>query len=89
MTQKFDPYENVFAERINRILKQEFDISNNRLHKDEAKKITKRSIRIYNEIKLHFSCKLMAPNQAHLKGKFDFHKWGNFSITEHWNYFFF
>ena len=85
MTQKYDPYENAIAERINGILKQEFDISDNRLDKDEVKKLTKRSIKIYNEMRPHFSCKLMTPNQAHLKGKFKYKKWGNFSITEIWN----
>lgn len=85
MTQKYDPYENAIAERINGILKQEFDISNHRLHKDEVKKITKNSINIYNKLRPHFSCNLMTPNQAHLKGKYDYKKWGNFSITEFWN----
>ena len=38
-----------------------------------------------NEMRPHFSCNLMTPNQAHLEGKFDYKKWGNFSITEIWN----
>ena len=85
MTQKYDPYENAIAERVNGILKQEFDISNHKLHKDEVKKITKNSINIYNHLRPHFSCNLMTPNQAHLNGKFDYKKWGNFSINEIWN----
>jgi len=85
MTQQYDPYENAIAERINGILKQEFDISNNRLHKDEVKRVTINSINIYNNFRPHFSCNLMTPQQAHLNGKFKYKKWGNFSITEHWN----
>lgn len=85
MTQKYDPYENAIAERINGILKHEFDISNSRLHKDEAIRVVTNSINIYNNLRPHFSCKLMTPQQAHLKGKFNYKKWGNFSITEIWN----
>ena len=36
MTEKYDSYENSIAERVNGILKQEFDISNRRLTKVEA-----------------------------------------------------
>ena len=85
MTQQYDPYENSIAERINGILKQEFDISDNRLTKDEVKKVVANSIKIYNEMRPHYSCNLMTPNQAHLTGKFEYKKWGNFSITEKWN----
>ena len=84
MTQKYDPYENSIAERINGILKQEFDISNPRIHKDEINKVVTNSIHIYNNMRPHFSCNLMTPENAHLKGKFNYKKWGNFSITESW-----
>ena len=36
MTEKYDPYENSIAERVNGILKQEFDIRDRRLTKVEA-----------------------------------------------------
>jgi len=85
MTTKYDPYENSIAERINGILKQEFDISNSRLQKNDVKRVVTNSISIYNKMRPHFSCNLMTPEQAHLKGKFDYKKWGNFSITEIWN----
>ena len=74
MTEKYDPYENAIAERVNGILKQEFDISDKRLNKEEVIRITKRSIKIYNKMRPHFSCNLMTPNQAHLVGKFDYKK---------------
>lgn len=85
MTQKYDPYENAIAERINGILKQEFDISNSRIYKNEIKRITRHSINIYNEMRPHYSCNLLTPNQAHCNGKYHYKKWGNFSITEIWN----
>jgi len=85
MTTKYDPYENAIAERINGILKQEFDISSYRTTKKETIDIVAKSINIYNSFRPHFSCNLMTPDQAHLKGNFNYKKWGNFSITEHWN----
>lgn len=85
MTQKYDPYENSIAERINGILKQEFDISSYRTTKQQCPKIVKNAIHIYNNFRPHFSCNLMTPNNAHQKGKFKYKKWGNHDITEHWN----
>ena len=85
MTQKYDPYENAIAERVNGILKQEFDISNPRLQKAEVNKIVTNSISIYNKMRPHFSCNLLTPEQAHINGKYKYKKWGNFSITEIWN----
>ena len=85
MTTKYDPYENAIAERVNGILKQEFDISSPRIKKEEAQKIVTNSISIYNKMRPHYSCNLMTPERAHESGKFNYKKWGNFSITEIWN----
>jgi len=76
MTQKYDPYENSIAERVNGILKQEFDIANNKISKHEAQKIVKNSIKIYNSMRPHFSCNLMPLQIAHVKVKFDCKKNG-------------
>ena len=84
MTTKYDPYENSIAERINGILKDEFDISSNKAHENDVQKIVTSSISIYNKMRPHFSCKLMTPEVAHLKGKFKYKKWGKHSITEYW-----
>jgi len=85
MTTKYDPYENSIAERINGILKQEFDISNKYLRKQEIRRLVNQTVKIYNNMRPHFSCNLMTPQKAHLKGKYNYKKWGNFSITEIWN----
>lgn len=85
MTTKYDPYENAIAERVNGILKQEFSISDLRINRSEIENVVKKSIEIYNNFRPHFSCQLMTPYQAHLTGKFDYKKWGNFSINEIWN----
>ena len=58
---------------------------NNLLKKLNKYNIIKKTIHIYNTMRPHFSCNLMTPQQAHLKGKFNYKKWGNFSITEIWN----
>lgn len=84
MTTKYDPYENSIAERINGILKQEFSISDKRMNKKEIHKIVNQSIYIYNYERSHFSCQLMTPAIAHIKGRYKYKQWGKFAITDHW-----
>ena len=85
MTTKYDPYENSIAERMNGILKDEFDISNTRMTKRDAIKNIERSIHIYNNERPHLSCELLTPNEAHTRGRYTYKKWGKYSITETWN----
>ncbi|SFB95645.1 Transposase InsO and inactivated derivatives [Kaistella jeonii] len=65
MTQNSDPYENAVAERINGILKQEFDIDKYDIETKLRRKIVDESIEIYNEIRPHFSNHYLTPNQMH------------------------
>ena len=65
MTQNSDPYENAVAERINGILKQEFDIDKYNVRYKLRRKIVDESIDIYNEIRPHFSNHYLTPNQMH------------------------
>ena len=65
MTQNSDPYENAVAERINGILKQEFDIDKYDMETKLRKRIVDESIQIYNEIRPHFSNHYLTPNQMH------------------------
>ena len=65
MTQNSDPYENAVAERINGILKQEFDINKYDVETKLRRKIVDESIEIYNEIRPHFSNHYLTPNQMH------------------------
>ena len=76
MTEKYDPYENAIAERINGILKDEFDIADGFINHLHATKEIKASINIYNDIRPHLSCQLMTPNNAHKTGKFKRKIWG-------------
>jgi putative transposase len=65
MTEKYDPYENAVAERVNGILKQEFingiDIQDCKL----TSLLIKQSILIYNENRPHTSCYMKTPKQMH------------------------
>ena len=65
MTQNSDPYENAVAERINGILKQEFDIDKFNKALPIMKMIVKNAIDIYNEKRPHYSNYMLTPNQMH------------------------
>lgn len=65
MTENGDPYENAIAERVNGILKDEYDLYN--LFEDylEANEAVKRAITLYNTGRPHASCDYKTPCQAH------------------------
>ena len=67
MTEKYDPYQNAIAERINGILKQEFirDLDINDI--EIMKAFMKNSIHIYNTLRPHFSNYYLTPNDMHLQ----------------------
>jgi len=67
MTEKYDPYENAIAERVNGILKQEFDIAIQNL--DLKKKLIKNTIDIYNNQRPHLSNQMLTPIQMHKQQK--------------------
>lgn len=69
MTEKYDPYENAIAERINGILKQEFDIAKNIEDIKLKKKLIKNSIAIYNNLRPHLSNHMLTPIQMHKQDK--------------------
>jgi len=65
MTEKYDPYENAIAERINGILKQEFDIAANIKDLDLKKALIKNAIDVYNNKRPHLSNHMLTPVQMH------------------------
>lgn len=75
MTQNSDPYENAVAERVNGILKDEFDIGYIKGDEKLVRREIKRVIQIYNTKRMHLSCNYMTPEQAHKKGKYEMKKW--------------
>ena len=66
-TEKYDPYENAVAERINGILKYEFGLKRIIPSLETAIKMTDEAVRLYNEKRLHRSLNMQTPNQAHRK----------------------
>ena len=84
MTTKYDPYENAIAERINGILKSEFEIGEGFIEQKDAQKAIKQSINIYNQMRPHLSCKYRTPEQAHSYPNFEPIKWKK-KISKHKN----
>lgn len=65
MTQSGSPYDNAIAERVNGILKSEFDLARTFESYAEAVGSVARAINAYNTLRPHFSCKLLTPQKAH------------------------
>jgi len=66
MTQNGDPYENAIAERVNGILKAEFDLYGAQTGLRETTRKIRENIQVYNHIRPHASCDYLTPEQAHL-----------------------
>jgi transposase InsO family protein len=67
MTENGDPYENAIAERVNGILKAEFDLYGAQTGMRETTGKIRDNIRIYNQVRPHASCDYLTPEQAHLR----------------------
>ena len=65
MTEDGDPYENALAERVNGIIKGEFNLYSSQLSLDQTRERVKQSISAYNAIRPHGSCDNLTPDQAH------------------------
>jgi putative transposase len=65
MTQNGEAYENPIAERINGILKTEFDLSRIFKSRSEALLAVKMAIEAYNNVRPHMSCGYLTPTVAH------------------------
>jgi len=66
MTEQYDPYENAVAERINRTLKYEYGLKQTIKNTNLAKKIVKRAVNIYNNLRSHLSLNLLTPSEVHI-----------------------
>ncbi|WP_163396079.1 integrase core domain-containing protein [Flavobacterium limi] len=77
MSKNGDPYKNALAERVNGIIKTEFNLHSSQLGFEQTYNQIKKSIKVYNEIRPHSSCDYLIPNQAHLQS-------GN--LKKRWNY---
>jgi putative transposase len=65
MAAKGDCYENAVAERVNGILKQEYDLGSRFINKNIAAKVTKEAINLYNTIRLHRSINFKTPAEIY------------------------
>ena len=69
MTEKYDPYENAIAERINGVLKQEFDVARKIKDFNIKEKLIQDAIKIYNTVRPHLSNHMLTPVQMHNQNK--------------------
>src|SRR5450755_29373 len=67
MTERGDPYENALAERMNGIIKEEFNLYSSQESFENTYQHILKSVAAYNEIRPHGSCDNLTPRQAHKK----------------------
>ena len=79
MTENGDPYENALAERVNGIIKTEFNLHSSQLGFEQTYDQIKRSVKAYNQIRPHASCDYLTPNQAHLQSENLKKRWKNYN----------
>ena len=65
MTESYSPYTNAIAERVNGIIKHEFNIEKYDVKLPVLKDLIKESIKTYNENRPHLSCYMKTPVQMH------------------------
>jgi putative transposase len=84
MTEQYDPYENVIAERINRTLKYEYGLKNCIKNTTVAQEVKKQAVYIYNNLRTHFSLNLRKPAKVHLNPniKYKSYRRNNVNLTE-------
>jgi transposase InsO family protein len=69
MTQTGSPYDNAIAERVNGILKSEFDLYKTFRSHGDAGEVVADAIHRYNNLRLHASCGYQTPEYTHTKAK--------------------
>jgi len=79
MTERGDPYENALAERMNGIIKDEFNLYSSQESFEQTYQRILRSVTAYNEIRPHSSCDYLTPDQAHQKKGEIKKRWKNYS----------
>ena len=78
MTENGDPYENAVAERVNGIIKTEFNLHSSVLGFEKTLKYISKSIDNYNSLRPHASCDYLTPDQAHLETTKLKKRWKNY-----------
>lgn len=83
MTENGDPYENALAERVNGILKSEFNLYESKRSFEATAQYIDDVIKIYNKSRPHSSCDLLTPQQAHQKQGIMKKKWKEYRKNYH------
>jgi putative transposase len=81
MTENSDPYENALAERINGIIKNEFNLYDRNLGFNETYQLLAASIKTYNEVRPHSSCDYLTPMDAHQRNGIIKKRWKNYNTN--------
>ncbi len=75
VTQDGSPYDNAVAERINGILKDEFDFGGVFESLEQAKELIEKVAVIYNDKRPHISNHYLTPNEMHQQSKLKIKTW--------------
>ncbi len=78
MTQNGNPYENALAERVNGIIKSEFNLYTSQMSFEGTQQRVQDSIKAYNEVRPHASCDYLTPDMAHSKESILPKRWKNY-----------
>lgn len=78
MTNNGDPYENALAERINGIIKSEFNLYSSQMGFEETSIAVAENIKAYNQLRPHASCDYLTPHQAHQQSGTLKKRWKNY-----------
>lgn len=81
MTENGNPYENALAERVNGIVKSEFNLYNTQLGFEQTRSLISKSIHAYNTLRPHASCDYMTPEEAHVKAGTMNKRWKSYKRT--------
>lgn len=79
MTNNGDPYENAVAERVNGIIKSEFNLYSSQFGFEETATIIQKTIDAYNQLRPHASCNYLTPDQAHQQSGTLKKRWKNYN----------
>lgn len=82
MSAKGNPYQNAIAERVNGILKQEFELSQVFVGYTDAKSAVEHAITLYNDVRRHASCDYLTPSEAHQRQGELRKRWKNYNAEK-------
>jgi putative transposase len=85
MTENGDPYENALAERMNGIIKNEFNLYSSALSFEDTHQLIVNSVEAYNSLRPHGSCDYLTPVTAHNQAKTLKKRWKKYETTKYNN----